>query len=262
MRARVLIVIPAYNESERLPPLLAEIRGYLHSSLPADDGMDVHFLISDDGSSPDDAEKTRWLLEESGLSAEMSLIRSDDNQGKGGAILLGLETSLSADFEYAGFIDADSSIAVEELHRVLVYLIATSNRSALAGVIGSRVKMLGRSIYRSTVRHYAGRVFATFVSLCFDQPIYDSQCGLKIFRVEVLRRYLHMPMDRRWTWDTQLLLAMLHAGEIIHEVPINWRETSGSRLSVLRDSASMVVKLIRFRRHLQSVEYRSKRATT
>jgi hypothetical protein len=116
------------------------------------------------------------------------------------------------------------------------------------GVIGSRVLMLGRRVRRSALRHYAGRVFATFVATLFSAPVYDTQCGLKVFRASCVGRHLHQPTDRRWVWDTQLLLAMLAAGERVDECPIDWVEAGGSRVALL-DGARMVLALLRFRYH-------------
>ena len=96
------------------------------------------------------------------------------------------------------------------------------------------------------------RAFATFVSSWFSQDVYDTQCGLKIFERETLRHHLQIPEDMRWVWDTQLLLSMLHAGERIHELPVDWRETGHSKVSLLRDPLTMVWHLVTFRRRLRA----------
>jgi dolichyl-phosphate beta-glucosyltransferase len=142
-------------------------------------------------------------------------------------------------------------VPVRELHRVLVYLVAARGRAGVTGVIGSRISMLGRSVVRRPLRHYLGRAFATFVSWWFDQAVYDTQCGLKVFEREMLQRHLDVPEDDRWVWDTQLLLAMLHAGERIHELPVDWRETSGSKVSLIKDPLTMIWRLIKFRKRLR-----------
>ncbi len=89
--------------------------------------------------------------------------------------------------------------------------------------------------------------------------MYDTQCGLKVFEAGALRRYLEVPSDARWVWDTQLLLAMLGGGERIHEVPINWRETGHSKLSLLRDPLRMFWRLVTFRRQLRTGELEPRR---
>ena len=252
MRLRALVVIPAYNEAARLRRLLEELAGYLGSGAAEAADLDVHFCIVDDGSRQEQFAAEEQLVRGCGFGDEVRLVRLDANRGKGRAIRAGLDIGLAEGFDYLGFIDADCAVPVRELHRALVYLATASREAGVSGVIGSRVQMLGRSVVRSPLRHYSGRVFATFVSLWFGQAVYDTQCGLKMFERDVLRRHLDAPEDVRWVWDTQLLLAMLHAGERIHELPVDWRETGGSKLSPVRDPLALIWSLVRFRRRLRA----------
>jgi dolichyl-phosphate beta-glucosyltransferase len=249
---RAHIVIPAYKESARLPRLLADIRAYLQSSLPAANDLEVRFCVVDDGSPADDLAGTEAAVREIALPESVGLLSVKPNRGKGAAIRAGFDHGLNSGFDYQGFMDADSSVSVAQLHRVLAYLVSTGRQLALAGAIGSRVKMLGRSVERDAIRHCSGRVFATFVALYFGHGVYDTQCGLKVFDASVLRRYLDAPIDSRWVWDTELLLAMLHGGERIHEIPIDWAETGHSKVSLLRDPLTMVRSLVKFKRRLST----------
>ena len=251
MRARAFVAIPAYNEAARLPKLLEQLAAYLKSDpQPAD--LDVRFCIVDDGSRPEQFEIEARLPQAAGLGDAVRLIRLDVNQGKGGAVRAGLEIGIAEGFDYLGFMDADCAVSVREAHRAIVYLSTTHREAGVTGVIGSRIRMLGRVVERNPVRHYLGRVFATFVSVWFNQAVYDTQCGLKIFEREMLRRHLDMPEDTRWVWDTELLLAMLDAGETIHELPVDWQETGNSKLSMMRDPQTMVWHLVKFRRRLRA----------
>ena len=247
---RAFIAIPAYNEAARLPRLLDELKGYLQGRPQAGD-LAVHVCIVDDGSQLEQFETEARLIREAGLGDAVRLVRLDVNRGKGGAIRAGLEIGLAEGFDYLGFMDADCAVPVREAHRALGYLVTAHHDAGVTGVVGSRVRMLGRTVERTPLRHYLGRVFATFVSSWFGQPVYDTQCGLKIFERETLRRYLDVPDDDRWVWDTELLLAMLHGGENIHEVPVDWRETGHSKLSLVRDPQTMVWHLVKFRRRLR-----------
>jgi dolichyl-phosphate beta-glucosyltransferase len=250
---RTLVVIPAYNEAAKLPILLADIKAYLDSPLPAEGCFDIHFLIVDDGSRREEFAATERLLREYGLQDGVGLVRLERNRGKGAAIRAGFERGLAGSFQYLAFMDADSSVSVSELHHLLVYLTTTGRPLGLAGAIGSRVRMLGRTVVRSPLRHCVGRVFATFVTAYFGCAVYDTQCGLKVFETDALRRYLRVPTDDRWVWDTELLLAMLHGGERIHEIPINWRETGQSKVSLIRDPLRMFWNLVKFKRRLLTV---------
>ncbi len=250
---RAHIVVPAYREAARLPALLADIKAYLRSPLLAESGFDVRFCIVDDGSPAEEVAATERALYASNVGSAVTLLALQPNRGKGGAIRAGFERALREGFDYHGFIDADSSVTIGELHRVLAYLATTGRDLGLAGAIGSRVKMLGREVVRDPRRHFSGRIFATFVAVYFGCGVYDTQCGLKIFDARILPRYLDLPIDSRWVWDTQLLLAMLHAGERIHEIPIDWRETGHSKVSLLRDPFTMVRSLVKFKRRLKTL---------
>ena len=249
MKLRAFIVIPAYNEAARLPRLLEELAGYLQRHVQAA-ALDVRFCIVDDGSRLEQFAIEERLTREGGFGDAVRLVRLADNRGKGGAIRAGLEIGLAEGFDYLGFFDADCAVPVQELHRALVYLVTAHRDAGVTGVVGSRVRMLGRRVERNPLRHYLGRVFATFVSSWFHQDVYDTQCGLKIFERDTLRRHLRVPDDERWVWDTQLLLSMLHAGESIHELPVDWREMGHSKVSLMRDPLTMIWHLVRFRRRL------------
>lgn len=252
MRLRALVVIPAYNEAARLRRLVEELAGYLGSGAAEAADLDVHFCIVDDGSRQEQFEAEEQLVRGCGFGNEVRVVRLGANRGKGCAIRAGFDIGLAEGFDYLGFIDADGAVPVRELHRALAYLATANREKGVTGVIGSRLRILGRSMERTPLRHYSGRVFATFVSLWFGQAVYDTQCGLKVFEREMLKRHLEAPEDLRWVWDTQLLLAMLHAGERIHELPVDWRETGESKLSLVRDPLAMIWSLIRFRRRLRA----------
>lgn len=242
---KILVVIPAYNESRRLPALLDGIK----ARLGRPEAAGVQFLVVDDGGGPEEAGRLAALIAERGLGEFIKLLELPENRGKGGALKAGFARGLREGFDWLGFMDADGAVSAASLFEAIAYVKARAG-TELAAVAGSRVNMLGRSISRNPLRHYAGRAFATFVSLYFGVAMYDSQCGLKLFRADALAKYLELPTDFRWVWDTELVLAMLHGGETVHELPIDWREVEGSKVSLLRDPAVMAARLIAFKRRL------------
>jgi glycosyltransferase involved in cell wall biosynthesis len=247
---RVLVVIPAYNEAARLPRLLADVASYLSSDTPRGAKLDARFLVVDDGSRAEEYEVVSGAIEQLRIPS-LALMRLERNQGKGAAIRAGFERGLDEGDDLLAFMDADSSVPVRETHRVIADL-AGAAPGTLSAVIGSRVKMLGREVHRNPVRHYTGRVFATFVSMYFHQPVYDTQCGVKAFTRDAVRRHLPVVSDTRWVWDTELLLAILDAGEPVRELPIDWKETGHSKVSFISDPLKMVWRLRRFRRDLRA----------
>jgi hypothetical protein len=103
-------------------------------------------------------------------------------------------------------------------------------------VLGSRWRRLGSDITRSAVRHGLGRVFATAASLIVGLPVYDSQCGAKVFRAGVVDALFGETFSTRWLFDVELLARLRnHSGDAITdaaiEVPLGrWRDVGGSRL--------------------------------
>ncbi len=243
-RPRILIVIPAYRESRRLPILFEDIATHLKPN----SSYDINFLLVDDGSGADEAARARALIRAYALDERIAFAQLERNQGKGGALKTGFTQGIKSGYDYIGFMDADGAVPVSSLYKALDYMLKQAP-APLAAVIASRVNMLGRCISRSPLRHYVSRVFATFVSIYFNVLIYDSQCGMKIFRKDVVEKYLNAPIHLRWVWDTELILAMIHGGETVHEVPVDWREMAGSTMS-LCDPIIMTAHLVSFRRSL------------
>lgn len=234
----VVIVVPCYDERDRLD--LRAFESFAH------DHLGVAFLFVDDGS----GDGTGDLIEERATRAPESLrlLRLDRNRGKAEAVRAGLLEALELDPDVVGFWDADLSTPLEELSTMLRML---RDDPGLRAVIGSRVRLLGRTMERRAVRHYLGRVFATGASLALRMPVYDTQCGAKVFRgEETLRRVLESPFRSRWVFDVELIGRLKEAYGGGHEAWIEerplrtWTDVGGSKLRIL-DMAGAAVDLVR-----------------
>jgi glycosyltransferase involved in cell wall biosynthesis len=241
-----MIVVPCYNEELRLP--VDEFQRYLRES-------QVTFVFVDDGS----RDKTFDRLENLRQSRpdRAFVLRSPLNQGKAEAVRRGLNFALDQDADYVGYWDADLATPLEAIAPFMAVFAA---RPDLDMVFGSRVKLLGRHVQRRTSRHYLGRVFATVVSLMLRLPIYDTQCGAKIFRVRPgTRDIIAEPFRTRWVFDVELLARYIRqqgspnvAAQRIYEYPLDtWEDVGGSKVRpfdffvALRDVIRIYWKYIR-----------------
>ncbi len=140
--------------------------------------------------------------------------------------------------DYAGYWDADLATPLSELPRFVDLL---ERSPGLEAVFGSRVRLLGHPIERRALRHGLGRVFATAVAHLLDLPVYDTQCGAKLFRVSPETEALfEEPFCTGWAFDVELLARWLRdrkaAGrndprEQIRELPLeHWRDVPGSKV--------------------------------
>ncbi len=223
------IVVPCYNEAGRLVPadFLAAA-----SKFPW-----LRFIFVNDGSRDDTGSILESMRAE--IPSRVHVVTLSRNSGKAEAVRRGFLRAFGDGYELVGFWDAD-------LAAPLAALPAFCRRfedPGILAVIGSRVRLLGRKIERRPVRHYGGRVFATAVSLLLDLPVYDTQCGAKLFRnASAVRRVFGPPFAARWTFDVEILARLLllerqsecpPVREAIVEYPLPaWRDVAGSRLKV------------------------------
>jgi glycosyltransferase involved in cell wall biosynthesis len=237
--ADTCVVIPCYNEEERLnADLIVDF---------CNDREWLDILFVDDGSTDNTAEILGEICQD---SSGVDFIRMKKNSGKSEAVRSGINYSISKAYSFIGYFDADLSTPLHELDH-LRHILKNNNHTDI--VIGSRVKMLGYDIERSIIRHLAGRIFATAASLTLNLPVYDTQCGAKIFsnnkRLEIIFRN---PFLSKWAFDVEILrrhimlceLQPIESAGKIEEVPLrNWRDVAGSKVKAL-DFFSALMNLL------------------
>jgi dolichyl-phosphate beta-glucosyltransferase len=178
----------------------------------------LHFLFVNDGSTDNTQEKLDVLRE--ACPSRIRYINMERNRGKAEAVRHGFLDAFISGFDGIGYWDADLATPLDAIPKFCELL----ENGSLDGVIGSRVLLLGRQIRRNPVRHYVGRVFATFASLTIGLPIYDTQCGAKIFRhTERLRQVFRTPFRVKWTFDVEILARFLLLERIFDEPIIRGR---------------------------------------
>jgi glycosyltransferase involved in cell wall biosynthesis len=241
-RKDTVVVVPCYNEASRLRPDL--FREFVQAT-PA-----VSLLLVDDGST----DATAAVLEDlRGARPEsIDVLRLSPNRGKAEAVRRGMLEALEGGARYVGYWDADLATPLDA---VVGFREALEANPAIEILMGSRVKLLGRKIERRAARHYLGRVFATFASLTLRLPVYDTQCGAKMFRsTETLREVLSRPFEARWIFDVELLARFLRLRgrpegppehQPIQEYPLPvWIDVLGSKIRPA-DWARAAVDLLR-----------------
>jgi glycosyltransferase involved in cell wall biosynthesis len=191
------LIVPCYNEATRLDAD-AFVRFVVARS-------GVRLVMVDDGS--DDG--TAAVLERirAAAPAAVTTIRLVSNRGKGEAVRAGILAAIAENPALVGFIDADLSTPPSAIDDFLEVL---RTRPDVEFVLGSRVLLMGRDVKRKAWRHYLGRVGATAVSLALDLPVYDTQCGSKILRLNALTGTLFAkPFRSRWIFDVELIARYL-----------------------------------------------------
>ncbi len=224
--ARVVLVVPCYNEEKRL-----DVDAFATYALP---GHFVDFRFVDDGSTDDTARVLESIRERRG---GVVVQRLEKNSGKAEAVRRGFVAAAEEKPDYIGYWDADLAAPLSAL---VDFVALVETRPDIDVVLGSRVKLMGRSIERLVWRHYLGRFSATLVSMTLKLPIYDTQCGHKLFRsTDLLARVFEDRFRANWLFDVEVLARFLtmdpagrdHAARAIYEYPLEqWIDVRGSKV--------------------------------
>ncbi len=222
---KAIVVVPCYNEEKRLKE---------REFLPLLEREGVELLFVDDGSSDGTKQLVQTIQRHGGARVHVLLL--PHNGGKAEAVRQGMLRALELGADVVAYMDADASTPASEMLRLLEVM---SERDVDV-VMGARVQMLGNDVRRHRWRHYLGRVFATTASLMLHLPVYDTQCGAKVFRdTPSLRASVRDPFHSSWVFDVELL-GRLITGDVrlererFVEIPLaEWYDVAGSKLGLL-----------------------------
>ncbi|MFT3927510.1 MAG: GtrA family protein [Myxococcales bacterium] len=216
------IVVPCFNEAARL-----DTQAFLAA---LESNRELGFLFVNDGSTDDTMIVLRRLAER--FPERVELIDQQPNQGKAEAVRVGMLRAMQKGAPYAGFFDADLATPLSEVPEFVRVL---EHNAEVEVVLGARVALLGRDIERKASRHYLGRVFATAASLVLALPVYDTQCGAKLFRVnERTQQLFARRFGSRWIFDVEMIaryLALRDDRRGLFELPVRkWTDVGDSRV--------------------------------
>lgn len=218
----IAIIIPCFNEVARLQE--QEFIHFLKSH------PDVFMVFVNDGSSDGTSNVLNRIAE---ATSKAKVLNLGKNKGKGEAVRQGLLFALKEGyFDFIGYLDADLSTSLPTFYKIYQF----AHSEALDIVLGSRIKKADTVIERTFFRHYVGRIIATIIDKKLKLGIYDTQCGAKVFKSEILNNQIQEPFTTKWFFDIELLIRIFrNVPEIrIFEMPLHsWRSVGNSKINIL-----------------------------
>jgi dolichyl-phosphate beta-glucosyltransferase len=237
MKYQLSIIIPAFEEAERLGDSLRQILAYIINKK-----LNAELIVVDDGSGDKTSEIAETTCEEF-PNVPTKVIRYEQNRGKGYAVKIGL---IESQGEIALFSDADLSTPIEELTK----LVKPIEEGKFDVTFGSRA--LDRSLigtHQSWRREQGGKVFNFIVRFATKLPFWDTQCGFKAFRMSKFRPLLDVMKIDRFGFDVEFLYVANLAKLRMEEIAVRWNHCDGTKVSVFRDSQRMFREVGEIRRN-------------
>jgi dolichyl-phosphate beta-glucosyltransferase len=226
------VVVPAYDEEERLPRTLARLYEYYEAQ-----PYDYDVAVVSDGSK----DGTAKVVEDfAAQHPKFKLIEYKPNRGKGYAVRKGM---LAAPGDLILFCDADLATPQEETEKLLEHMKAGAQVA-----IGSRPMAESKlERHQPWHREMLGRAFNFAVRLLAIRKINDTQCGFKIFTRDVCQDVFSRCKLDGFSFDFEALMIARDLGYRIDEVPIRWSHQDGSKVVLMRDGPRMLGDLVRLR---------------
>ena len=243
------VIMPAYNEGQRLPSSLTKIAQFLPTLRHPSE-----LIVVDDGSK----DSTAAIVHQYAKKYPFISLLSTSHGGKGHAVKNGM---LSAKGNYLFACDADLSMPINEIVNFLPPVAQTYDVA-----IGSREVPGAQRYYEPSYRHLMGRVFNTIVRSLVVRGFADTQAGFKCFRREVANAVFSYQTIDGWAFDVEILHIAQKQGYRIIEIPIQWYYKESSQVRPVQDTVNMFREVLRIRRNsmkgLYDVKYENQIAST
>ena len=241
---KFLLVTPVWNDSVRLEHFGVELAKALAVS-----GLNITWVIADDGSDTEEVEQLERLKEKfSQIYSDVLLHFHPERSFKGGAIYQSWQQFPDAD--YYAFVDADGAVSADELMRLLN--CACSSKNLDMSFVAVRQFSGPLAVDRSLIRKATFHLFRTLVRGIVGLKSMDTQCGAKVISGRSYRAVSARLVEDGFVFDVELLATLQHGAWPITELPIMWQEIPGSKLRLWRDLWFMTRGLMRIRRRLNT----------
>lgn len=230
------IILPAYNEENRLGPTLTRIGEYLDTK-----EWTAEIIVVDDGSKDGTVDLVEeWMKKDE----RIKLVRNPENKGKGFSVRNGM---LRAKGRYRLFSDSDLSTPIEELDKLLSYIGGRTDVTIGSRSIEGSDVQVSQALYRMLM----GRIFNLIVRILFQTKMRDTQCGFKLFTRKAAEDVFPKAVVNRFGFDVEVLFLAEKLGYKVQEVPVVWINSEESKVSAVRDSIGMFIDLFRIRLRLR-----------
>jgi dolichyl-phosphate beta-glucosyltransferase len=226
------IVIPAYNESQRIGATLDKVLAYI-----AEQGWVAEVLVVNDGSRDNTAEIIQQYARRNRM---VRLVENPGNRGKGYSVRNGM---LHAEGDILLFSDADLSSPIYEAPKLFAAIAAGADVA-----IGSRWMQAELQTERQPLyRQMFGRIFNLLLRIILGLRFKDTQCGFKAFTRRAAQSIFPRQRIERWGFDPELLFLAKKSGLAVREVPVEWAHDERSKINPIKDGIKMFTEIVRIR---------------
>jgi dolichyl-phosphate beta-glucosyltransferase len=226
------IVIPAYNESQRLGGTLDKVLAYVRAR-----GWNAEVIVVNDGSQDNTEEIARQFVDKDPI---VRIVNNPGNRGKGYSVRNGM---LHSRGRIVIFSDADLSSPIEEAAKLVGAL-----ESGADIAIGSRWLRRETQTQRQPMyRQIFGRIFNFLLRLSLGLQFKDTQCGFKAIKQRAVQAIFPLQRIERWGFDPEILFLARKFGFAVEEIPVLWGHSGGTRIHPLIDGSRMFMEMLHIR---------------
>jgi dolichyl-phosphate beta-glucosyltransferase len=236
------IVLPAFNESERIAATIENI-----FTFAAKKSWQTEIIVVNDGSTDDTVEVVRRCA---ATRPGLRLLQNPGNRGKGYSVRHGI---LQAQGEILLFSDADLSSPIAEAEKLFAAIAAGADIAIGSRWLKTELQLRRQPLYRQIY----GRIFNLALRLILGLQFKDTQCGFKAFTRRAAHALFPLQKIERWGFDPELLYLAKRLHLRVEEVPVAWAHREGTRINPLRDGMRMFVEMLQIRWNGLRGDYRA-----